>query len=85
MTTYKITVRKNIRSPKYGFGINRTSHGKRFDVPYFSIASFNPVDNKTIRFKRSGLRMIFENNRTGTTRVYHLVGNRNGTRKTKAA
>ena len=84
MATYKITVRKNIRSPKYGFGINHTSHGWRLDVPYFSVASFDPI-NKTIRSNHSGLRMIVENNRTGTTRVYHLVGKRNEKGKAKAA
>ena len=84
MATYKITVRKNIRSPKYGFGINHTSHGRRFDVPFLSIASFDPV-NKTIRSNHSGLRLLFENNRTGITRVYHLGGKGNDKGKAKAA
>ena len=76
MYTFKVTVRKNLRSPKYKtlFGVNRITNGVRVDFPWSSVATFSPNSGKeTIRSKTSGLRAIYENNRTGTTRVYHFV------------
>ena len=76
MQTFKVTVRKNIRSPKYKtlFGVNRIANGVRGDFPWLSVATFSPNSGKeTIRSKNSGLRAIYENNRKGITRVYHLV------------
>ena len=75
MYTFKVTVRKNLRSPKYRtvLGVNTLNNGWRVDVPYVSVAAFSPAVNKTIRSKKSGLKAIYENNRRGVTRVYHLV------------
>ena len=75
MYTFKVTIRKNLRSPKYRtvLGVNTLNNGWRVDVPYVSVSAFSPAVNKTIRSKKSGLRAIYENNRSGVTRVYHLV------------
>ena len=75
MYTFKVTVRQNLRSPKYRtvLGVNSLNNGWRVDVPYVSVAAFSPAVNKTIRSKKSCLRAIYENNRSGVTRVYHLV------------
>jgi hypothetical protein len=76
MYTFKVTIRKNLRSPKYRtiLGMNTLANGFRVDVPYASVAAFRPNSGReTIRSKKSGLRAIYENNRSGVTRVYHLV------------
>ena len=75
MYTFKVTVRQNLRSPKYRtvLGVNTLNNGWRVDVPYVSVAAFSPAVNNTSRSKKSGLRAIYENNRSGVTRVYHLV------------
>ncbi len=76
MSTFKVTVRKNVRSPKYRtlLGLNKINNGFRVDLPYVSVARFRPNSGKeTIRSKKSGLRAIYENNRSGVTRVYHFV------------
>ena len=76
MYTFKVTVRKNLRSPKYRtvLGVNTLNNGWRVDVPYVSVAAFRPNSGReTIRSKKSGLKAIYENNRRGVTRVYHLV------------
>ena len=74
--TVKLTIRKNIRSPKYNvlFGYNKLATGGRVDFPWGSISTFGgSVINPTRRSKRSGLRFIVENNRKRMTHVSHNV------------
>ena len=74
--TIKLTIRQNIRSPKYNalFGYNKLATGGRVDGPWFSIATFGGSNiNPTRRTRRSGLRFIVENNRKGLTHVTHNV------------
>ena len=74
--TVKLTIRKNIRSPKYNvlFGYNKLATGGRVDFPWGSISTFGgSVNNPTRRSKRSGLRVIIENNRKSVTHVTHNV------------
>ena len=74
--TVKITIRRNARSPKYYvlFGYNKLATGKRVDGPWFSISTFGgSVINPTRRTKASGLRVIWENTRSRTTRITHDV------------
>jgi hypothetical protein len=74
--TYKITIRKGLKSPKYNaiFAVNRTTNGVRVDFPFGSIQGFNPPGHKaTRRTRKSGLNFIVENNRKGCTKVYHMV------------
>ena len=74
--TVKLTIRKNIRSPKYNvlFGYNKLATGGRVDFPWGSISTFGgSVVNPTRRSKRSGLRFIVENNRKRITHVSHNV------------
>ena len=67
--TVKFTIRVNKRSPKYPtFGVRKTSSGTRLDGPYFSVSTFGPPHNPTIR-ERGGLRFIYENNRKAKTTI----------------
>ena len=74
--TVKLTIRKNARSPKYKtlFGYHVLPTGGRIDGPWVSISTFGgSVNNPTRRSKRSGLRVIIENNRKSVTHVTHNV------------
>ena len=74
--TVKLTIRKKVRSPKYNvlFGYNKLATGGRVDFPWGSISTFGgSVNNPTRRSKRSGLRVIIENNRKSVTHVTHNV------------
>ena len=76
MATYKITMRKNAKSPKYDtlFGINSTSTGYRLDVPFHSLTKMNPKGSrKMVRSSTSGIRLIVENNRRGKSSVFHFT------------
>ena len=75
MATFKITLRKGFRSPKYGFGVHELKSGYRLDVPWHSVAVFGGKygPKATIRSLKSGLNMIIENNRKGRVQVRHNV------------
>ena len=75
MATIKTSIRVNARSPKYGYGFHKINSGFRFDLPYVSLTWFDggKQAKQTIRTKRSGLRLIYENNRNGKTRIAHNV------------
>jgi hypothetical protein len=78
MATYKITMRKNAKSPheKYNtlFGINRTSTGYRVDIPWHSLTKMNPKGSRRmVRSSTSGIRLIVENNRRGKSSVFHFT------------
>jgi len=64
-----------------------TGNGYRIDVPYYSYTKWNPFDKPMVRenkrwfrnnrrfyrlFNLRGLRVIIENNRTRTTKVYRV-------------
>ena len=71
--TIKTSIRVNAKSPKYNYGFHRTTSGYRGDAPYMSLSVFDggPLTKRTIRSRRSGVRFIYENNRTGKTRIAH--------------
>ena len=75
MATFKITLRKGFRSPKYGFGVHELKSGYRLDIPWHSVAVFGGKygPRATIRSRKSGLNMIIENNRKRKVQVRHNV------------
>ncbi len=72
--TVKVSRRINAKSPKYGYGYHRLNTGHRFDVPFYSVSVFDGGSNATVRRPTSGIRFIYENNRSNKTRVAHNVG-----------
>lgn len=86
MNTYKLTIRKNAISPKYKalFAVNALHSGIRLDLPYISVAKFkiaktvyspHPMAkvSYTLKNKNSGIKFIYENNRTKKTKVYRIT------------
>ncbi len=73
--TVKFTRRVNSKSPKYNYGFHRINTGWRIDVPFHSVSVFTGGSNgrETVRSNMTGLRFIFEDNRSKKLRVLHNV------------
>ena len=73
----KKTVKTSIRvNPKgqYNYGFHRLNSGYRLDIPYASVSVFDGGSKATVRRQSSGIRFIYENNRSQKTRIAHNVG-----------
>ena len=73
----KKTVKTSIRvNPKghYNYGFHRLNSGYRLDIPYASVSVFYGGSKATVRRQSSGIRFIYENNRSQKTRIAHNVG-----------
>ena len=73
----KKTVKTSIRvNPKgnYNYGFHKLNSGYRLDIPYASVSVFDGGSNATVRRQSSGIRFIYENNRSQKTRIAHNVG-----------
>ena len=72
--TAKLTIRVNAKSPVYGYGFHATNTGWRFDIPWASLTLFRgSLGKETIRSTYSGLRWVYENNRSRRVRVAHNI------------
>jgi len=74
-STIKLSIRKGSRNNRGKlFGVRKLKSGWRGDAPWCSLSLFNGgTNNHTIRSNTSGVRVIYENNRTNKTRVTHNV------------
>jgi|DEB0MinimDraft_6_1074348.scaffolds.fasta_scaffold14212_9 hypothetical protein len=77
-STIKVSIRKNYYGNKYGLGFTKLKTGTRFDAPYVSVSVFDGDTTglgwkSIVRSAKSGVKFMYENNRTGVTRISHFL------------